>query len=53
MRLPRVRFTVRTLMIAVAVAAVWLFIIAQGVAYQARHLGGHSAWDSSGSRGVL
>jgi hypothetical protein len=47
MRLPRVRFTMRAIMIAVAIAALWFFIIARGIAYQARHLGDHSAWDSS------
>jgi hypothetical protein len=47
MRLPRVRFTVRGLMIAVAITAIWLFIIVEAINYQARHLGEHSAWDSS------
>jgi hypothetical protein len=44
MRLPRVRFTVRALLIAVAIAAIWSLIIAQGLAYQDRHLSGRSAW---------
>ena len=47
MELPRVRFTLRMLMIGVAVAALWSYIIAQGIAYQRRHLGGHSAWSDS------
>ncbi len=32
-------------MIAVAIVAIWLFIISQGIRYQARHFGHHSGWD--------
>jgi hypothetical protein len=44
MKLPRVRFTLRALLIAVAIAAIWCFIVAQGLAYQDRYLSGRSAW---------
>jgi hypothetical protein len=44
MKLPRVQFTVRALLVAVAIAALWSFIIAQGLAYQDRYLSGRSAW---------
>jgi hypothetical protein len=44
MKLPRVRFTIRALLIGVAIAAIWSFIIAQGLAYQDRYLSGRSAW---------
>ncbi len=39
MQFLRIRFTIRAVMIAVAVAAIWLYIIAQGIKYQARHVG--------------
>jgi hypothetical protein len=32
-------------MIVVAIVATWLFIVAQGIAYQRRHVEPHSAWD--------
>jgi hypothetical protein len=40
----RLRFTVRGIMIAAAFTAIWLYIIAQGIAYQARHLTDRGAW---------
>jgi hypothetical protein len=47
MRLGRVQFTVRAMMIAVAITAIWLFIICEGIIYQARHPVDHSAWGGS------
>lgn len=46
MRLPRLRFTVRGLMVTVAVAAVWSYIVAQGIAYREHLRAGYSAWDA-------
>jgi hypothetical protein len=43
MRLPRIQFTLRVLMISVAVAAIWSFIIVQAIIY--RYLSTQSAWD--------
>ncbi|MFI5459111.1 MAG: hypothetical protein ACHRXM_27090 [Isosphaerales bacterium] len=45
MRLRRVRFTVRAMMIAVAITAICTFIIAEAIRYQARHTGHVRAWD--------
>jgi hypothetical protein len=46
MRPRRMQFTLRAMMIAVAVAAIWLFIIFQGITYRARHFGKNaSAWN--------
>lgn len=47
MRLGRVQFTVRGMMVVVAITAVWMFIIAEAIRYQARHTGDVSAWDRS------
>jgi hypothetical protein len=44
MRVPRTQFTLRAIMIAVAVAAIWISIIAEAIIYQARHQPGYSAW---------
>jgi hypothetical protein len=38
---------ISTVMIVGAIVAIWLFIVAEAITYQARHLGDHSAWDSS------
>ncbi len=46
MRFPRIQLTLWAMMIVVAVAAVWLFIIVEAIVYQARYLGNHSAWDA-------
>ena len=43
MRVPRIQFTLRTIMIAVAVVAIWLFIIVEAIIYRARLQ--PSAWD--------
>jgi hypothetical protein len=43
MRIPRFQFTLRAIMIAVAVVAIWLFIIVQSIIY--RYLSTQSAWD--------
>jgi Tfp pilus assembly protein PilE len=43
MRVPRIQFTLLAIMIAVAVVAIWLFIIVEAITYQARQ--GLSAWD--------
>jgi hypothetical protein len=43
MRLPRIQFTLRGLMILVAVAAIWFFIVVQSIIY--RYLSTQSAWD--------
>jgi hypothetical protein len=43
MRLPRVQFTLKALMIVIAIAAIWFFIIAQSIVY--RYLINQSAWD--------
>ena len=36
MAVRRIRFTIRAMMVAVPVAAIWLFIISQAIKYQAR-----------------
>jgi hypothetical protein len=43
MRLPRVQFTLRALMVVIAFVAIWFFIIAQSIVY--RYLINQSAWD--------
>jgi hypothetical protein len=43
MRVPRIQFKLRTIMIAVAVLAIWLFIIVEAIIYRARIQ--TSAWD--------
>ena len=39
MRVRHMRMTIRALMVAIFVAAIWFYIIVQAVKYQARHLG--------------
>jgi len=39
--------TIRHWMIAVAIIAIWLFIIAEGITYQARYIGNRGAWGST------
>jgi hypothetical protein len=43
----RVRFTIRALMVLVAVVAIWLFIILESITYRARHAVDISSWQSS------
>jgi hypothetical protein len=47
MRLFRVQVTIKAILITVAIAAIWLFIIAEGIKYQSRHLSNQSAWERS------
>lgn len=47
MRLPRFRFTLRTLMFIVALAAIWSFILAQAILYRRRWVGGQGIWHES------
>ena len=46
MPMPPVRLTIRAMMVAVAVAAIWLYIINEAIKYRARHVGNESAWGS-------
>jgi hypothetical protein len=39
---PRIRLTIRALMVVVALTAIWLYIITQAIKYQARHPNNHS-----------
>ena len=43
MPIPRRQLTIRALMVAVAVAAVWFYILLQSKQYQAHHPNNHSA----------
>ena len=45
MRLPRFRFTLRFVMIVIAFAAIWFFIIAEAIEYRAHFVKSVSAWD--------
>ena len=44
MWLPRIQFRIRTIMIAVAITAIWLYIIAQSVRYQAQYVLSSHDW---------
>ncbi len=37
---------IRSMMIVVAITAIWVYIIAEGVKYRTRHVGTNSGWDS-------
>ena len=43
MRRPRIQFTLKSIMIAVAIVAIWLFIIIEAIIYRAHAR--LSAWD--------
>ena len=47
MRLPRMQLMIKAMMILAAIAAIWAFIIAEAITYQARHPGDPSAWDDA------
>ncbi len=47
MAVQRIRFTIRAMMVLVALTAIWLYILMQASNYRARFPNNHSAWTLS------